>query len=137
MAMFVLLPLVLSSCLTNKGEPYHQGFCLDQSIESKILAPRNVQRIEHVQALVSIPANPPYGHAQSDVFFDILRVDLSLKGEFGREGMWHGSLVIRKKHQEQNWSNCEIFYAVDETSPAALSCMTSTEMAKHLDPYSK
>ena len=111
------------------------GFMLDKNIEARILAPGHVTKIMGIHGMSYSEARFLYKPTEKQTGYDVLGLSLSLAGDFGFEGAWHGYLIARKKHADRDWIRCEVFYVVDDMPAAHLAGMTDVEMEKHLTPY--
>lgn len=105
-------------------------FTLDKNVELKIL--KKDQSIVDIQYVEFATSYIPFQPIENQIGFDLMDLRISIAGDFEFEGVWHGRLLVRKLVSESDWSNCEVFYVIDNTPFISLSRMSKDEMGKHL-----
>lgn len=84
-------------------DPRARGFAtvLDDGIKKKLLEPENVTEIMGIQHCLPFETEK----------YSYLFLSISLWGDFGFEGAWHGHMLTRKKLDAEDWALCELFHA--------------------------
>ena len=72
---------------------------LTAGIEEQLTLPKNVKGIQALDFAV------PFDTAE----YDYLYMKISLHGDFGFEGIWHGYKLARKKKSAADWKRCELY----------------------------
>ena len=108
---------------TSSRMPYYldnnPGFSIDKHIEARIIAQTHVDKILSISQIEYHRAATIYKPNEKQVQYDTLIISLSLAGDFGFEGAWHGRLIVKKKHDDKDWSKCEVSQNVSKTSSAS------------------
>jgi hypothetical protein len=92
------------------------GFKLDSQFEKLILKREHSRKIIGIHKIETISQFIPDLPASKQPGYFVISIDLSILGDFRREGAWHGNLTFAKKISDPDWSRAiSIKYPYDMT----------------------
>lgn len=113
------------------------GFKLAPELEARIVKAPKPQRILTISDIQSLVAWDPTKPAKKQDGYTLLSISMELEGDFGFEGVWHGTLYFAKKASEPDWSNAVEFILPENTKFSDLRRLSPRDLETFLQQHKR